>query len=107
MRTLTIATTTALAFLATATAAQEAPATGGSAIGGLFEALGLRKPPPPAPDFVRESRPAPDQLNYEPMKPKPASEPKKNVEQLSAAGPALERAAAEARRRASRVKSPN
>lgn len=107
MRILPIATTIALAFLGATAAAQEAPSTGGSAIGGLFEALGLRKPPPPAPDFVRESRPSPAQLDYEPMTPKPTSEPKKSAEALSATGPELERAAAEARRRASRVKTPN
>jgi hypothetical protein len=106
MRTFLIATTLALVAHSHAVA-QDAPSTVGGAIGNVFESLGVRKPPPAAPDFVRDSRPPPEQLDYEPMKPKPASETKKNVESLSASGPELERAAAEARRRASRVKVPN
>lgn len=109
MRKLLIATILALAAASQA-AAQDAPSTAGGAIGNVFESLGLRKPPPTPPDFVRDSRPPPEQLNYEPLKPKPetsASDSKKSVQSLSTAGSDLERAAAEARRRASRVKVPN
>lgn len=106
MRRLLIATTAALALMSHA-AAQTAPSSPGSAIGTVFDALGLRKPPPETPDFVRESRPSPGQLDYEPMTPKPATDSKKSVQSLSTAGPRLESAAAEARRRASRVKVPN
>jgi hypothetical protein len=90
------------ALIATAALAQDAP---GQAIGGIVEGLGLRKPPPPAPDFVRESRPA--QLDYAPLAPKPDSDPKKRAQALGATGAALDRAAAENRRRAARVKSPD
>jgi opacity protein-like surface antigen len=90
------------ALLATSALAQDAP---GQAIGGIVEGLGLRKPPPPAPDFVRESRPA--QLDYAPMAPKPDQDPKKRAQALRASGADLDRAAAENRRRAARIKTPD
>ncbi len=94
----------ALLTLAGAAGAQEAaPSTGGQLIGGVFEALGIRKPPPPAPDFVRESRP--EQMDYKPFTPRP--EKRKTAADLQAAGAELERAAAENRRRAGRVKVPD
>ncbi len=97
-------TLAALLTLAGAASAQEAaPATGGQLIGGVFDALGLRKPPPAAPDFVRESRP--EQMDYQPFTPRP--EKRKTAAELQAAGAELERAAAENRRRAARVKVPD
>ncbi|MEK4033265.1 hypothetical protein WOC76_17860 [Methylocystis sp. IM3] len=94
----------ALLTLAGAAQAQEAaPATGGQLIGGIVEALGIRKPPPAAPDFVRESRP--EQMDYLPMTPRP--EKRKTAAELQAAGAELERAAAENRRRGARVKVPD
>jgi len=86
-------------------AAQEAPTTGGSFIGRIFDATGLRTAPPPAADFVRESRP--QQLDYAPLSPKPEKSGRKSAAELQASGAALDRAAAEARRRAARVKIPN
>lgn len=109
MRTLLIVTTLALAASSHAVA-QDAPSSVGGAIGNVFESLGIRKQPPTPPDFVHDSRPAPEQLDYEPLKPKAETadaESKKSVKSLSAAGSELERAASEARRRASRVKTPN
>lgn len=93
-----------LAF-AGAAGAQDAPSTGGRAIGSIFDALGLRKPPPTPPDFVRESRPA--DLDYAPLAPTPERNQKKSIEKLQSTGAALDRAAAENRRRASRVNVPN
>ncbi len=90
--------------LASHAAAQEGPpTTGGELIGGMFDALGIRKPRPAAPDFVRESRP--EQTSYLPIAPKP--EKRKTAAELEAAGAELDRAAAENRRRAARVKVPN
>lgn len=95
----------ALAFAGAASAQERASATGGQAVGSLFEALGLRKPTPPAPDFVRQSRPA--KMDYAPLTPTPEKDGKQRAAQMQAAGSALDRAAAEARRRAARVKVPN
>ncbi|QGM97628.1 hypothetical protein [Methylocystis parvus] len=95
----------AAAFAAPAMA-QEGPSTGGQAIGGLFDALGLRKPVPAPADFVRETRPR--QLDYVPLAPAPEPvQAKKNASDLQAAGAALDRAAAENKRRAARVKIPD
>jgi hypothetical protein len=93
-------------FVLASAAAQEAqPSTGGQTIGRLFDALGIRKPPPPAPDFVRESRPA--RLDYVPLAPKPDGDAKANAARLRETGASLDRSAAEARRRAARVKTPD
>jgi hypothetical protein len=90
--------------LAGAAAAQEGPpSTGGELIGGMFDALGIRKPRPAAPDFVRESRP--EHTDYVPLAPRP--EKRKTAAELQAAGAELDRAAAENRRRAGRVKTPD
>lgn len=104
MTTLRFTLAAALLVFAGAASAQEAtPATGGRLIGGLVEALGIRKPPPAAPDFIRESRP--DQLDYRPFEPRP--EKSKTAADLQAAGAELDRAAAANRRRAARVKVPD
>ncbi|WP_442755998.1 hypothetical protein ACNHKD_05000 [Methylocystis sp. JAN1] len=105
MQTFRLALIAAAFALAAPALAQEAPPTGGRAIGGLFDALGLRKPVPAAPDFVRESRP--ERLDYVPLAPTPQSDHKKSAAELQAAGAALDKAAAENKRRAARVKSPN
>lgn len=103
MKTLRLAAL-ALAF-AGAAQAQEAPSTVGRAIGGLFDALGARKTPPAAPDFVQESRPA--QLDYVPLTVKAKGDPKRDAAQMRAVGAELDRAAAENKRKAARVKIPN
>lgn len=107
MHPLRLALSALAAFaLATPAAAQEgAPSTGGQAIGAVFDGLGLRKPVPAAPDFVRESRPG--QLDYVPLSPTPEPTAKKSAAELQAAGATLDKAAAENRRRAARVKIPN
>jgi hypothetical protein len=105
MRIFSIMASFALALIACPAAAQDAPSSIGNAIGNAVEALGIRKPPPAAPDFVRESRPP--QLDYAPMAPKPEADAKKRAQALGAAGADLDRAAAETRRRAGRVKVPN
>lgn len=103
MRTLPLAA--GIALLVAPAAAQEAPSTIGKAIGNAVESLGIRKAAPEAPDFVRESRPAdPD---YTPMAPKPETDARARAQALGAAGASLDAAAAEARRRAGRVKVPN
>jgi hypothetical protein len=43
----------------------------GELINGLMQGLGLSPSVPPAADFVVRSRPAPDQLDYEPFRPPP------------------------------------
>jgi hypothetical protein len=94
-----------LIVIASATAAQETGSmTGGQIIGGVYDALGLRKQPANEQDFVRESRPA--SMDYVPLAPKPQDR-RKTAAELEASGAALERAAAENRRRAARVKIPD
>jgi hypothetical protein len=91
--------------LAAPTRAQEAPATGGQAIGGIVDALGLRAKPAPAPDFVRNSRR--EGLNYVPFSPPAPQSRKKTPAEMQALGAELDKAVAESRRRAARVKVPN
>jgi hypothetical protein len=99
----------ALSFsLATQAAlAQEAPpSSGGAFIGRLFDATGLRSPPPPAQDFVRASRP--ERLDYRPFDPTPPKDPKKkSAADVRALAAGLEAAAAENRRRAAGVARPD
>lgn len=86
--------------------AQEAPSSGGAFIGRLFDATGLRTPPPPAQDFVRDSRS--EQLQYRAFDPTRAKDPKrKSAADLRAMSAELEAAAAENRRRAGRVAAPD
>ena len=92
-------------LLAGPAAAQEAPATGGSMIGRIFDATGLRAPPPPSADFVRQSRPG--ELDYAPLTPAPAQSRKKTAAEMEASGAQLDRAIAENKRKAARVKIPN
>jgi hypothetical protein len=94
------------ALSARAALAQEAPSSGGEFIGRLFDAAGFRAPPRQAADFVRESRP--EQMNYRPFDPKPQKDPKrKTAADLRAMGAGLEAAAAENRRRAASVATPD
>lgn len=92
-----------LIFADMAAAQQSGPSSGGALIGGVWDALGLRKQTQEQ-DFVRESRPA--QMDYVPLAPKPQDR-RKTAAELEAAGASLERAAAENRRRAARVKIPD
>jgi hypothetical protein len=86
--------------------AQDAPSSGGAFIGRLFDATGLRTPPPPAQDFVRDSRS--EQLQYRAFDPTPARDPKrKSAAHLRAMSAELDAAAAETRRRAGRVAAPD
>jgi hypothetical protein len=85
--------------------AQEAPATGGQAIGGIVDALGLRAKPAPAPDFVRNSRR--EGLEYVPFSPAPTQSRKKTPAEMQAVGSELDKAIAENKRKAARVKAPN
>jgi hypothetical protein len=100
-----LALVAAAAFAGAADAQESAPATGGQAIGGLFESFGFRKAPPPAEDFVRETRP--DRMDYVPLAPKPETNAKQSTDKLRAVGSELDRAIAENRRKAARVKIPN
>jgi len=94
------------ALAAKAALAQQAPASGGEFIGRLFDATGLRAPPRPAADFVRDSRP--EHMDYRPFDPTPQKDPKrKTANDLRAMGAGLEAAAAENRRKAARVATPD
>jgi hypothetical protein len=104
MTTLRLCLAAAFLTLASAAAAQQAgPSSGGAVIGGVWDALGLRKQSQEQ-DFVRESRPA--EMDYVPLTAKPQDH-RKTAAELQAAGASLERAAAENRRRAARVKIPD
>lgn len=86
--------------------AQDAPSSGGAFIGRLFDATGLRTPPPAAQDFVRDSRS--EQLQYRAFDPAPAKDPKrKAAAHLRAMSAELDAAAAENRRRAGRIAAPD
>jgi hypothetical protein len=96
----------AMLTVASPASAQEgALSSAGQAIGGVFDSLGLRKPPPPAPDFVRQSRP--EKMDYVPFAPTPEKDGKKRAAEMQAAGATLDRAAVTARRRAARVNAPD
>lgn len=105
MKPFLLAPTLLALCLAGAAGAQEAPATGGQLIGGVFDALGLRAKPAPAPDFVRNSRR--DGLDYAPFSPAPPQSRRKTPAEMQALGAELDRALAENRRKAGRVKSPH
>ncbi|MBG0792023.1 hypothetical protein IYY11_00720 [Methylocystis sp. H62] len=86
--------------------AQDAPSSGGAFIGRIFDATGLRTPPPPAQDFVRDSRS--EQLEYRGFEATPAKDPKrKAAAHLRGMSAELDAAAAENRRRAGRVAAPD
>lgn len=101
-------TALAIAFscvLGSVAAAQEAPTTGGALIGRFWDATGLRAPPPPAADFVRESRSP--QLNYQPLSPPPGPTRKRAAAEMQALGASLDAAVAANSARAARVKIPD
>jgi hypothetical protein len=87
-------------------AAQEA-ASGGAMIGNVLETLHLRQEPPPQQDFVVRSRPAPDSLDYQPMKPTEPPTGKKTPAQLDALGAELEGALQRNRKAGARVAVPD
>jgi hypothetical protein len=99
----------AAALLAPACAgAQEAPSTGGETIGRVFDALGLRSEPKPAPDFIQKARPDPQSLDYQPFSPPDSERARaKTPAQLDAMGADLNRSLARNRAAAARVKIPD
>jgi len=84
----------------------------GELINGLMQGLGLSPSVPPAADFVVRSRPAPDQLDYEPFRPPPpgflesANLPVKRFEAEQESIRALENARARNLASAGRVGTP-
>jgi hypothetical protein len=86
--------------------AQEA-ASGGAVIGNVLETLHLRQTPPPPQDFVVRSRPAPDSLQYQPMKPTEKPTGKKTPTQLDALGAELQGALEQNRKAGARVAVPD
>lgn len=76
-------------------------------VGDVLDTLHLRQTPPPAQDFVVRSRPAPDQLHYQPMKPTEMPTAKKTPAQLDALGAELEGALEQNRKKGARVALPD
>ncbi len=76
-------------------------------IGDVLETLHLRQTPPPQQDFVVRSRPAPDSLKYQPMKPTETPTGKKTPAQLDALGAELESALEKNRKAGARVAVPD
>jgi hypothetical protein len=106
-----LAAALALPSLRGEAAAQEAEAqetaSSGAMVGDVLETLHLRQTPPPAQDFVVRSRPAPDQLQYQPMKPTEKPTGKKTPAQLDALGAELQGALEQNRKAGARVAVPD
>jgi hypothetical protein len=106
-----LAAALALSSLRGEAAAQEAEGqetvSGGAMVGNVLETLHLRQTPPPAQDFVVRSRPAPDQLQYQPMKPTEKPTGKKTPAQLDALGAELQGALEQNRKAGARVAAPD
>ena len=106
-----LAAALALSSLPGEAAAQEAEGqetvTGGAMVGNVLETLRLRQTPPPAQDFVVRSRPPPDQLQYQPMKPTEKPTGKKTPAQLDALGAELQGALEQNRKAGARVAVPD
>ena len=106
-----LAAALALSSLPGEAAAQEAEGqetvSGGAMVGNVLETLRLRQTPPPAQDFVVRSRPAPDQLQYQPMKPTEKPTGKKTPAQLDALGAELQGALEQNRKAGARVAVPD
>ena len=106
-----LAAALALSSLPGEAAAQEAEGqetvSGGAMVGNVLETLRLRQTPPPAQDFVVRSRPAPDQLQYQPMKPTEKPTGKKTPAQLDALGAELQGALEQNRKAGARVAAPD
>ena len=102
--------TIALLFLSLgAPARAQEPTTGGELVGKALDALKLREAPPPPADFVRESRPDPGAVDYQPFT-GAARDPdrkKKTPVELQATTDDLEAALARNRKAAARVKTPD
>jgi hypothetical protein len=88
-------------------AAAQETASGGAMVGNVLETLHLRQTPPRAQDFVVRSRPAPDQLQYQPMKPTEKPTGKKTPAQLDALGAELQGALEQNRKAGARVTVPD
>ena len=106
-----LAAALALSSLRGEAAAQEAEGqetvSSGAMVGNVLETLHLRQTPPPAQDFVVRSRPAPDQLQYQPMKPTEKPAGKKTPAQLDALGAELQGALEQNRKAGARVAVPD
>ena len=106
-----LAAALALSSLRGEAAAQEAggqeTVSSGAMVGNVLETLHLRQTPPPAQDFVVRSRPAPDQLQYQPMKPTEKPTGKKTPAQLDALGAELQGALEQNRKAGARVAAPD
>jgi hypothetical protein len=106
-----LAAALALSSLRGEAAAQEAEGqetvSSGAMVGNVLETLHLRQTPPPAQDFVVRSRPAPDQLQYQPMKPTEKPTGKKTPAQLDALGAELQGALEQNRKAGARVAVPD
>ena len=106
-----LAAALALSSLRGEAAAQEAEGqetvSGGVMVGNILETLHLRQTPPPAQDFVVRSRPAPEQLQYQPMKPTEKPSGKKTPAQLDALGAELQGALEQNRKAGARVAVPD
>ncbi len=76
-------------------------------IGDVLQTLHLRREPPPQQDFVVRSRPAPDSLEFQPMKPTEKPTGKKTPAQLDALGADLESALERNRKAGARVAAPD
>ncbi len=85
--------------------AQEGLPTPGEAIGRVFDAVGLRNAPPPAPDFVVKSRGAP--LDYKPLQPTDRENHRKPAAELQSIEADMANAAARNKAAASRVAVPD
>ena len=76
-------------------------------VGDVLDTLHLRPSRRPPQDFVVRSRPAPDSLDYQPMKPNEKPTGKKTPAQLDALGAELEGALATKPRAGARVAMPD
>jgi hypothetical protein len=90
---------------ASAAIAQQPSNAPGSLVGRFLDAAGLRAPPPPTPDFVRESRP--QRFDYMPIDPTRGPTGRKTAAEMRALGASLDAAIASNRAKAARVKAPD
>jgi hypothetical protein len=84
--------------------------TPGGVVGQAFEMLNLRKTPSAPADFVRESRPEPGSVDYQPLRPLPlpdAAKKRKTQAELDATRTDLEAALDKNRRAAAHVSGPD
>ncbi len=81
--------------------------TPGQVFGSVYDALHLRSERAPAPDFVEQSRKDPQSLDYRPIAPVDKPKKRKTPAELDALGAELDGAAAQNRRAAAGVKTPD